>query len=169
MNIKNSVILKFVAIALLPVIAILWPVAVNSFVLVFGEQVMLRTRPVDPRDFLRGDYVRLNYDISNISDISDMSNTGERGDIVYVTLKKDGRGVTEMSGVSFTPPQSGLWIEGVLGYGGAVDYGISVYYVPEGTGWELEEAIKYSSVLADVRIWRGKAVISELQKDTPEP
>ena len=29
-----------------------------------GAEVMLQTRPVDPRDFLRGDYVRLGYDMS---------------------------------------------------------------------------------------------------------
>ncbi|HEY5965599.1 MAG TPA: GDYXXLXY domain-containing protein, partial [Xanthobacteraceae bacterium] len=29
-----------------------------------GTEVLLQTRPVDPRDFLRGDYVVLSYDIS---------------------------------------------------------------------------------------------------------
>jgi uncharacterized membrane-anchored protein len=29
-----------------------------------GTEVKLQTRPVDPRDFLRGDYVVLGYDIS---------------------------------------------------------------------------------------------------------
>jgi uncharacterized membrane-anchored protein len=28
--------------------------------------VLLKTAPVDPRDFLRGDYVVLNYDISSV-------------------------------------------------------------------------------------------------------
>ncbi|MCF6199988.1 MAG: GDYXXLXY domain-containing protein [Hyphomicrobiaceae bacterium] len=32
-----------------------------------GKQIVLKTRPVDPRDFLRGYYVHLNYDISRIS------------------------------------------------------------------------------------------------------
>ena len=165
MSIKNSTLLKFVVIALLPVIAMRGPVAGNSFVLTFGERALLRTRPVDPRDFLSGDYVRLNYDISNIAGISDIDGNG---DIVYVTLARDGDGVAEASGASFTPPSGGLWIEGVLGYHGAVDYGIGVYYVPEGTGLELEEAIKDSEVLAEVRIWRGKAVISGLLKNTPD-
>ena len=29
-----------------------------------GTEVTLQTRPVDPRDFLRGDYVVLNYEIT---------------------------------------------------------------------------------------------------------
>jgi uncharacterized membrane-anchored protein len=32
-----------------------------------GREVALQTRPVDPRDFLRGDYVVLSYDISSCS------------------------------------------------------------------------------------------------------
>ncbi|GHV45778.1 hypothetical protein FACS1894204_05850 [Synergistales bacterium] len=164
MNIKNSTALKFAAIALLPVLAMLWPAAVNSFVLTFGEQALLRTRPVDPRDLLRGDYVVLDYDISDLSNYPEITQRGGRGDIVYVTLEKDGDGVAEASGASFTPPSGGLWIKGVFsdGWSERVDYGIGVYYVPEGTGWELEKAIRYSDVLADVRIWRGKAVIKEL-------
>ena len=31
-----------------------------------GTEVTLQTRPVDPRDFLRGDYVVLSYDISTV-------------------------------------------------------------------------------------------------------
>ena len=31
-----------------------------------GKEIALQTRPVDPRDFLRGDYVVLSYDISAI-------------------------------------------------------------------------------------------------------
>ncbi len=31
-----------------------------------GAEVLLKTAPVDPRHFLRGDYVVLNYDISSI-------------------------------------------------------------------------------------------------------
>ena len=31
-----------------------------------GAEVMLQTRPLDPRDFLRGDYVQLGYDMSSM-------------------------------------------------------------------------------------------------------
>ncbi len=31
-----------------------------------GTEVLLKTTPVDPRDFLRGDYVVLNYEISSV-------------------------------------------------------------------------------------------------------
>jgi uncharacterized membrane-anchored protein len=44
-----------------------------------------------------------------------------------------------------------------------VDYGLGVYYVPEGTGRELEEAISESSVFADVRVLMGRGVIKKLE------
>jgi len=31
-----------------------------------GQIILLETQPVDPRDFLRGDFVRLNYKISDV-------------------------------------------------------------------------------------------------------
>jgi uncharacterized membrane-anchored protein len=34
------------------------------------EEVLLQTRPVDPRDIFRGDYVTLSYDISDFNRIS---------------------------------------------------------------------------------------------------
>jgi uncharacterized membrane-anchored protein len=32
-----------------------------------GEEIIINTKPYDPRDFFRGDYVYLNYDINDIS------------------------------------------------------------------------------------------------------
>ena len=33
----------------------------NEAVFVFGKEITLKVRPIDPRDFLRGDYVALGY------------------------------------------------------------------------------------------------------------
>ena len=38
----------------------------NEIHLAKGEEVILKVIPYDPRDFLRGDYVTLNYEINNI-------------------------------------------------------------------------------------------------------
>ena len=43
---------------------IAWMVIDRVRILRTGTEVTLRTRPLDPRDFLRGDYVTLGYDIS---------------------------------------------------------------------------------------------------------
>ena len=41
-------------------------VADRVMILRTGVDVALQTRPLDPRDFLRGDYVVLGYDISSV-------------------------------------------------------------------------------------------------------
>ncbi len=52
-----------------------------------GSEVTLQTRPVDPRDFLRGDYVVLNYEITNLpaGALKDAPSQG-RGTPVFVKL-----------------------------------------------------------------------------------
>ena len=42
-------------------------VAMKQWTLTTGTPVVLETKPVDPRSLFRGDYVRLNYAISNYS------------------------------------------------------------------------------------------------------
>ena len=43
-----------------------WIIAGRAAILRDGRQVLLKVEPVDPRDLLRGDYVRLGYDISRL-------------------------------------------------------------------------------------------------------
>jgi uncharacterized membrane-anchored protein len=48
------------------------------------------------------------------------------------------------------------------------DYGLGVYYVPEGTGRALEEAIRDGDVFADVRVLMGRGVIKKLEVIEPD-
>jgi uncharacterized membrane-anchored protein len=41
-------------------------VATQEFALTHGKTILLETRRVDPRDLLRGDYLILNYKISDV-------------------------------------------------------------------------------------------------------
>jgi uncharacterized membrane-anchored protein len=180
----KSLALKYVAVAILPLGVLLCQPAVNFTALAWGERVLLRTRPVDPRDFLRGDYVTLDYDISDIpkeslpekipSDDEDGENFLSRRVDVYVTLELDGEGVGSVSGASFTRPSEGLYLKGEIfgwqyGHLYHADYGIGVYYVPEGTGRALEDAVREGGVLADVRVFRGHGVMKSLQTQGARP
>ena len=50
-----------------------------------GTTIVLATRPVDPFDILRGQYITIAYDIGNVPAISGAG----VGDSVYVSLKED--------------------------------------------------------------------------------
>lgn len=125
----------FLIIGIFWLIIIVGFIAIKEYTLRTGEEVILKTRPVDPRDLFRGDYVILNYDIGGV-DVSDF----EEGDTVYVELKVDENGYGDSTGVYKSPPE-GLFIKGTVkrGFGGSnVEYGIESYFVPEGEGRTIE-------------------------------
>lgn len=114
-----------------------------------GRVVLLETVPVDPRDFLRGDYVVLNYKISSI-------------DLKSVQSEKEYYGWDEKVYVKLAP-RNGFWeavavqtrkclskddvcIKGKVKYSrkGKADivYGLESYFVPEGEGRIIEENMR---------------------------
>src|SRR5262249_53695033 len=63
-----------------------------------GTDVTIQTRPVDPRDFLRGDYVALGYDFSNLPSarFKDQTTDLHNGDHIFVRLAPNRDGIYEM-------------------------------------------------------------------------
>lgn len=129
-----------VGVQLLLVAAVFVP---SAFTSVTGEEVVVETAPVDPRDLFRGDYVDLRYEISTVT-VSDRD--FQRGDEVYVTLASRGA-YHEAVGVSHGRPDTSAGevclegrIESVRQSTGAgsvelsIDYGLDSYFIPEGTG-----------------------------------
>lgn len=74
----------------------------NEAVFVFGKEITLKVRPIDPRDFLRGDYVALGYEINKAPKTSPYI----YGD-GYVLLKENNEGIYEIKKVSKNKPQKG--------------------------------------------------------------
>jgi uncharacterized membrane-anchored protein len=113
-----------------------------------GKLVMLETQPVDPRDPLRGDFVRLNYKISNIPRDKfspPLDHDLAAGSKIYVALAEAGtngfREVTHADLKPFTPAENEVLLRGKTEWSWQnssgsvhVEYGIEQYYVAEGTG-----------------------------------
>jgi uncharacterized membrane-anchored protein len=175
-ELSKNMAVKYAAIAALPILVLLWVPVVNFTALYAGESVLLETLPVDPTDFLRGDYVTLRYKIENapdelMPDMGDYSRSKNRwpgdGDgrrpPVYVALEKDPDGVGHVEDVTTERPGGGLYLKGKINRYSTIQYdGINAYYVPEGTGREIERRINDSNVLVDLRVLRGHAVINGL-------
>ena len=126
---------------------VLGTVAVQETRLRSGTTVLLETRPVDPRDLLRGDYVILQYDVETLPrELLEKPESPEPapGTTVYVTLAPRGA-FHAAAKVSFAPPKdptgpvlrgrvvSSDWRAGHENHVRA-EYGIDRYYVREGTG-----------------------------------
>ncbi|HPS56190.1 MAG TPA: GDYXXLXY domain-containing protein [Sedimentisphaerales bacterium] len=124
--------------------------AERECVLRTGKIVYLRTVPVDPRDYFRGDYVRLRYKISHINfdklrdGLKNLNqDRDEKDKKVYVVLEVDDQNVANVVYASDVKPEKGeLFIRGRLDYKGDggidVRYGIESYFVEQNQGKELE-------------------------------
>lgn len=137
----------------------------------YGKEIKLKTAPVDPRDLFYGDYVILSYEISRLDrGLWTGSEQPERREIVYVKLRRAAgeEGIYEAVSVSPERPET-TGDEAVLkarvGYVAPdtiqLTYGLERYYVPEGTGRELEEQREEMLVTVRIAPW-GQARLMSL-------
>jgi len=144
-------------------------IAFKEFTLQTGNQVLLKVRPVDPRDLFRGDYVVLRYDISSIdTDGYYQASDFKEGDKVYVLLDVDNDKVATFANIDRNKPDGGAFIKGtvkeVFGSQLNIEYGIESYFVPEGKGGQIQSNIR--KIYAKVAINNfGGAVIKSLVMD----
>ena len=146
-------------------------------------EVMLKTRAVDPRDFLRGDYVVLNYDISSVpaGELKDTPVSGP-GMFVFVKLVRGADGFHQIVSAHREPAAAGpgeVLIRGRVTdrslCGDArnlfcasvrLDYGLEKFFVPQGEGREIERARNDGKVAVVAAVTSGgRAAIKRLLLD----
>jgi uncharacterized membrane-anchored protein len=161
---KGKYLLGFVAVVVAQLLLLLGMIGFNENTLRTGASVVLQTTPIDPRSLFQGDYVVLGYQIGILPD--NWPERPLRGDTVYVTLAE---GVEVWQAQSYwlmPPPVDGVFIKGTVGSNCRLDFGIGTYYVPEGTGHIIEQAMFSGDPMAvKVRAAvdrNGNAAIQEL-------
>ena len=133
-------------------------IAVKEDILRSRTSVVLQTVPIDPRSLLQGDFVVLDYEIAALPPWLENTRIGET---VYVGLRQFDGEVWRSNGYFLRKPKAGaVFIKGTVNNRRRLDFGISNYFVPEGTGHIIEGA-------ADVKVRvavssGGSAVIEEL-------
>jgi uncharacterized membrane-anchored protein len=148
-----------------------------------GTEITLDTRPVDPRDFLRGDYVQLRYQISNVrlDALAGMPSAG-RNTPIFVKLAPNADGFYAAMSAHLQPvPLADRevlirgQVTGGFNCGGDVRtfchtadvaYGIERYFVPEGEGHAIEAARNEGKVAVVAAVTSdGRAAIKRLLID----
>lgn len=146
-----------------------------------GTEVILQTRPLDPRDLLRGDYVVLGYDISQLpAGALAGQPSAERNPVVFVKLAPDANGLYQAVSVHAEPvtvaaPE--VLIRGSVVYSCGstsrtfcdklqIRYGLESYFVPEGEGRKLEQARNQQKLRVVAAVLpSGRAAIKRLLLD----
>ena len=173
----------YAAAALVQVALIALMVGDRASILREGTEVTLQSRPVDPRDLLRGDYVALSYAISSMPAGALLGQpSSSRTPDVFVKLAPNAEGFYEAVSVhaepvAVTPPER--LIRGRVMYGATcggtgrvfcerltIKYGIESYFVPQGEGKEIENARNKRRVSVVVAVTTsGRAAIKRLLID----
>jgi uncharacterized membrane-anchored protein len=145
--------------------------------------VTLQSRPVDPRDLLRGDYVVLGYDISQLpAGVLLNQPASSRNPPVFVKLTPNRDGIYEAVSVHAEPvavasPEA--LIRGSIVYGAScgsrgyafceklsIRYNLESYFVPEGVGRKLEDVRNKGKLSVVVAVLpSGRAAIKRLLID----
>ncbi|MBR1367512.1 GDYXXLXY domain-containing protein [Bradyrhizobium ottawaense] len=171
----------FAAAVLLQCVLLVLMVADRMQILREGTEVTLQTQPVDPRDLLRGDYVVLRYDISQLPAGALAGKPADaRNPVVFVKLAPNADGVyaavsAHAEPVPVTAPE--VLIRGRVSYSCGsnvrtfcdrltIKYGLESYFVPEGEGGKLEQARNQQKLrIVAAVLPSGRAAIKRLLLD----
>jgi uncharacterized membrane-anchored protein len=113
---KNSprILLAYAALALVQLAAPLSMVARHEATRVHGRAYRFRTAPVDPADFFRGRYVRLEFEARRTG-LPDTEGF-EHGERLYAQLGEDEQEFARITALSRTRPATGDWLRVRMNY-----------------------------------------------------
>jgi uncharacterized membrane-anchored protein len=147
-------------VALLQIGFLAWMIQARADILRNGREVRLEVEPVDPRDLLRGDYVRLGYDMSILPKTL-FSTLPEHalaeGTPILVDLEADDEGLHQPVAVHLSdnaplPDPTVVRVRGTLASSSPLSsdmlrlrYGIERFYLPEGEGRAIEADMRTRS------------------------
>jgi uncharacterized membrane-anchored protein len=157
-----------------------WLIVDRALLIKNGKEIRLAVVPVDPRDFLRGDYVILSYPISLLKSDEIAGGDAMRwGDTAYVSLAETAEG-WQATAIGPVPPESGIFLKGLVESSYErqdckvkapcndirVAYNLEQFFVPEGQGRDLETLRNDQRMSVDVAVAdNGRAALKRLLVD----
>ena len=133
------------SLVIFQVVVLAYMAANREYIVRYGQVIHLRTAPVDPRAVFRGDFVRLDYELSRVDkSLTDLSESAhKKGQKVYAELSPIAGDLYGITHLSDTEPTSDVYMRGrvVRDYPSSVvyvKYGIEQYFVQQGTGIDIE-------------------------------
>lgn len=171
--------LRILIVVALQTAALAYMIVDRTSILRSTTVVTLKVKPVDPSDMFRGDYVILNYDISNIDTATLPGDDAYmHGGWAYVTLANQ-NGVWTPTTVNNAMPAHtpdtvvlrGL-VDSSSTFAGTgtpmslrLTYGIESFFVPQGQGKTIEAERQKGDLTADIAIdAQGRGALKSLRR-----
>ncbi len=133
-----------------------------------GKEIRLKAVPVDPRSLFRGNYARLNFEISSIDAQAFDGKKPRAGEFIYIKLKPGADGLHVFDGAGMEKPGSGTFIRGRIESAGLqnkripVRYGIEAYFAPVKTALALERQLRKGGIAVVMIAANGKAALQSV-------
>lgn len=182
---NNRPLLKFLICVGIPLLILAGMTVTPLMTLMVGQEIMIKTMPVDPRDVYRGDYVVLNYEINEIpiDRVPALFKDEEqsyrlRWKPLYVLMKKEGEYYT-VDRAAFEKPAEGIYLKAYFQHhiwpqtavyqgqqnitGIRVTYNLDQYFLPENTGTSLEFLSQRGQLIALVKVWNGYSTLVKIR------
>lgn len=135
-----------------------WMIESRARIIRDGIEIVLKSEPVDPRDFLRGHYVQLTYPAAMIGEETAKGVWREpdapvlRNADVYVLLQRADDKTVSVHSVSLTRPEYGIVLKAKTSYLPArpqtlfLDFGIGRFYADPERALMLEQRMREGEV-----------------------
>lgn len=161
---------RFLLAAAIPFLILLAMTIKPEATVLFGQEILLETRAVDPTDLFRGDYVSVNFAISEIPKtmLPEPLQTIKNKNL-YISLRQEGK-IYVVDKVSEVKPKQGVYLKGKIQDPYTplntyhMDYSLDKYFVRQGTGEELQKSSNAGGLIGTVRVLGGYGVITGLAK-----
>lgn len=157
----NKNILLILSALLFPIILLSTQYGLAAYPHWVGQEIILKTRPYDPRSMFRGNYARLTYDISRLpkSLFENVPKRLKAGRTVYVILEERGD-IWEAKAAALEKPASGTFIKGQVAsryWTREVEiiYGIEALFLPKNEAEEIDRLKRRKAGIARIKLTQG--------------
>jgi len=175
---KSRSLAAYILAVVFPVLILLSMSFLPVMTYFYGEEILLETTPLDPRDLFRGDYLNLRLAINEVpislfpEKLRYWATFEEYQDKnLYAILKKE-EDYYIIDKISFTRPKDQLYLKAKVdlfqplnqeNYQTVeVNYQLDRYFIPENTGEKIEDLAREGKLIVAVKIWRGYPLISDV-------
>ncbi len=181
---KNN---KYIISMILPIIILIGMIITPLITYYKGNEIIINTKPYDPTDAFRGDYIYMNYDINDISlgqipdGLIDEDNYYQEkleNKKLYVVLKQEDR-IYKVDYLTDKKPKDKIYLKAKYGrtitdwnenkenkkeniIGIRVYYNLDKYFIEENTGADFEKKAREGKLKAKVKVYNGYSLLIDV-------